>query len=169
MNLFELIMPKINFDKKKPINIVECFAGIGTQAMAWKLLAKDYNLKLNFMAISEIDKYALQSYKAIHGEIKNLGGVGDFERFPKGIDFCSWSFPCQDISLSGKQKGMVDGSRSNYGYVFLDTIANTPKEERPKVLLMENVPALISETFKQDYAEIHNRLEAMGYTSWGGY
>ena len=39
---------------------------------------------------------------------KNYGGIGSFDRFPKDIDICTWSFPCQDISL-GKQKGMEDG------------------------------------------------------------
>jgi DNA (cytosine-5)-methyltransferase 1 len=61
---------------------------------------------------------------------------------------------------------MVDGSRSNYGYVFLDTIENTPYDERPKVLLMENVRALFSETFKDDWREIQIRLEKLGYTSY---
>jgi DNA-cytosine methyltransferase len=73
---------------------------------------------------------------------------------------------CQDISLAGKQRGMVDGSRSNYGYVFLDTVANTPYNERPKVLIMENVRALFSEKFREDWREIQRRLDAMGYTSY---
>lgn len=166
MNLFEFSMEQFKFGKT--INVVECFAGIGTQAMALKRLAPKYGLTLNFTAISEIDKFAIQSYEAIHGKTPNLGAVGEFDRFPPGVDLCSWSFPCQDISLAGKQKGMDPGSRSNYGYVFLDTVANTPKEERPKVLLMENVPALVSAKFQKNYAEIHRRLEEMGYTSWGG-
>ena len=94
---FDISMEHFKFDRSKPINIIECFSGIGTQAMAWKRLAKKYDLKLNFMAISEIDKYAIQSYNAIHGETYNLGGIGGFERFPKDIDFISWSFPCQEI------------------------------------------------------------------------
>jgi DNA (cytosine-5)-methyltransferase 1 len=61
---------------------------------------------------------------------------------------------------------MEDGSRSNYGYVFLDTVKNTPKEERPKVLLMENVKALFSEKFRDDWREIQLRLERMGYTNY---
>ena len=95
-----------------------------------------------------------------------FAGIGSFERMPKDIDICSWSFPCQDISLAGKQRGMVDGSRSNYGYVFLDTIENTPYEERPKVLLMENVKALLSETFREDWKEINLRLEKLGYKNY---
>lgn len=168
MNLFESVYERFAFDRHKTVNVVETFAGIGSQAMALKRLGRDYNLKFNFLAMSEIDKYAIQSYNAIHGETPNLGPIGGFERFPKGIDLCSWSFPCQDISLAGKQKGLEEGTRSNYGFVFLDTVENTPHDERPKVLLMENVDALVSVKFKKDYAEIHERLERMGYTSWGG-
>jgi DNA (cytosine-5)-methyltransferase 1 len=61
---------------------------------------------------------------------------------------------------------MVDGSRSNYGYVFLDTIEATPYNERPRVLLMENVKALFSQTFAEDWREIQIRLEKLGYTSY---
>src|SRR5690554_5367805 len=127
---------------------------------------KRLGYQVDHVGISEIDKHALKSYFAIHGEVKNYGGIGLFERMPKDIDICSWSFPCQDISLAGKQRGMVDGSRSNYGYVFLDTIENTPKNERPKVLVMENVRALFSDKFKDDWREIQLRLERLGYKNY---
>ncbi|MDX9814881.1 MAG: DNA cytosine methyltransferase [Sulfurimonadaceae bacterium] len=70
-NLFELIMPKIEFDKNKPIKLFEAFAGIGTQAMALKKLG----VEIDHIGISEIDKYALMSYKAIHGKVKNYGDI----------------------------------------------------------------------------------------------
>ncbi len=161
-NIFDLLYDKLYFDINKPIRLFEAFSGIGTQAMALKRLG----YQVDHIGISEIDKHALKSYYAIHGEVKNYGGIGSFERMPKDIDICSWSFPCQDISLAGKQRGMVDGSRSNYGYVFLDTIENTPYEERPKVLLMENVKALLSETFREDWKEINLRLERLGYKNY---
>lgn len=161
-NIFDFLYDKLYFDINKPIRLFEAFSGIGTQAMALKRLG----YQVDHIGISEIDKHALKSYYAIHGEVKNYGGIGSFERMPKDIDICSWSFPCQDISLAGKQRGMVDGSRSNYGYVFLDTIENTPYEERPKVLLMENVKALLSETFREDWKEINLRLEKLGYKNY---
>jgi DNA (cytosine-5)-methyltransferase 1 len=148
--------------KHKPIKLFEAFSGYGSQFMALKRL----NIDVEVIGYSEIDKYAIKVYEALHGKHKNYGGIGSFNRFPKSIDICTWSFPCQDISLAGKQRGMTDGSRSNYGYVFLDTIANTPYDERPKVLLMENVKALFSQTFAEDWREIQLRLERLGYTSY---
>lgn len=160
-NIFDFLYDKWYFDKNKPIRLFEAFSGIGTQTMALERL-----YQVNHIGISEIDKHALKSYNAIHGEVKNYGGIGSFERMPKDIDICSWSFPCQDISIAGKQRGMVDGSKSNYGYVFLDTIENTPYEKRPKVLLMENVKALLSKTFSEDWKEINLRLERLGYKNY---
>ena len=154
------------FDKKR-IKLFEAFSGIGTQKMALEILAKELGLEIETVGYSEIDKFAIKSYEAIHGErIKNYGGIGSFERMPKDIDICTWSFPCQDISAVGKQKGMTEGSRSNYGYVFLDTIENTPYEERPKVLLMENVKALVGKKFKKDFTTILERLQQMGYKNF---
>lgn len=118
--------------------------------MALKRLSKELGFELEVVGISEIDKYAIKSYEAIHGLVKNYGGIGDFDRFPKDIDICTWRFPCQDISLAGKQRGMSDGTRSNYGYVFLDTVENTPENERPQVLIMENVKALVSQVFEEE-------------------
>lgn len=162
IDIFDFIYDKLYFDINKPIRLFEAFSGIGTQAMALKRLG----YQVDHVGISEIDKHALKSYYAIHGEVKNYGGIGSFERMPKDIDICSWSFPCSDISLAGKQRGMKDGTRSNYGYVFLDTIENTPYEERPKVLLMENVKALLSETFSEDWKKINLRLERLGYKNY---
>ena len=47
--------------------------------------------------------------------------------------------------------------------VFLDTIENMDYKDRPKVLLMENVKALLSEKFRDDWRNIQLRLEKMGY------
>ena len=162
MNIFDFMYEPLRFDENKPIKLFEAFAGIGTQHMALKNLGLDIEL----VGISEIDKYAIQSYEAIHGKVKNFGGIGDFDRFPNNIDILTWSFPCQDISLAGKQKGMEDGTRSNYGYVFLDTVEATPYRGRPKVLLMENVKALFTEKFRDDWREIQLRLERLGYTNY---
>ena len=161
MNIFEMLHDEFKFTHR-PIRLFEAFSGYGSQFMALKRLG----IETEVVGYSEIDKYAIQVYEALHGKHKNYGGIGSFDRLPKDIDICTWSFPCQDISLAGKQRGMEDGSRSNYGYVFLDTVENTPYNERPKVLLMENVKALTSNTFAEDWREIQLRLERLGYTNY---
>ena len=161
MNIFDVMYDNFKFDKYKPIKLFEAFSGYGSQQMALKRLG----LKVDVIGYSEIDKYAIEVYEKLHGKHKNYGGIGSFDRLPKDIDICTWSFPCQDISLAGKQRGMESGSRSNYGYVFLDTVEATPYNERSKVLLMENVRALFSAKFRDDWREIQVRLERLGYTN----
>jgi DNA (cytosine-5)-methyltransferase 1 len=161
VNIFEMLHDEFKFTHR-PIRLFEAFSGMGSQFMALKRLG----IETEVVGYSEIDKYAIQVYEALHGKHKNYGGIGSFDRLPKDIDICTWSFPCQDISLAGKQRGMNDETRSNYGYVFLDTVENTPYAERPKVLLMENVKALFSQTFAEDWREIQLRLEKLGYSNY---
>ena len=52
---------------KPPIKMFEAFSGIGTQAIALKRL----NIPYEIVGFSEIDKFAIKSYHAIHGNIKN--------------------------------------------------------------------------------------------------
>ena len=75
MSLFEDIYPL--FKIKKPIRLIELFGGIGSQAKALENLGADFsNHKL-----VEIDKYAVNSYNAVHGtdfkpcDIKSVTGA----------------------------------------------------------------------------------------------
>lgn len=51
------------------IRVFEAFAGVGSQRMALRNLGIDHEV----VAIAEIDKYAINSYQAIHGDTFNLG------------------------------------------------------------------------------------------------
>lgn len=168
IDIFDLLYEPFKFDTSKPIKLFEAFSGIGTQHMALKQLQQELGFELEVIGISEVDRYAIMSYEAIHGETKNYGGIGSFEKLPPGVDIATWSFPCQDISLAGQQRGMTEGTQSNYGYEFLDTVERSGGGQRPKVLLMENVRALFSEKFKEDWREIQIRLEKMGYKNYAG-
>ena len=158
MNLFEYIYPRFYFKKTDKIRLFEAFSGVGCQAMALKRITDNYEL----VGFSEIDKYAIQSYKAIHGEVKNYGDITKMEKIPE-CDIFTWSFPCQDLSKAGKQKGL-DGTRSGLVYEVLRLLHNT--EKKPKVLIMENVSALISATFVNQFNEIQLELEQLGYKNY---
>lgn len=89
----------------EPIRVIELFAGIGSQAQALKNLGIPYEV----VAISEIDKYAIKGYEAIHGPVNNLGDITQIEHLPD-CDLITYSFPCQDLSIAGAKKGMSEGS-----------------------------------------------------------
>ena len=91
------------------LQFLSLFSGIGAFEKALDRLGVHYNL-VNYC---EIDKYASKSYSAVHGvsESLNLGDITkvDTGKLPKNIDIISYGFPCQDISLAGKQKGILSG------------------------------------------------------------
>lgn len=70
LDIFDYLYETFKLDISKPIRLFEAFAGIGTQAMALKSLGVD----VEHVGISEIDKHALISHKAIHGDVPNWGG-----------------------------------------------------------------------------------------------
>lgn len=63
--------------KQPTITLFEAFSGIGTQAMALKRLSKELGFHLDVAGTSEIDKFALRTYNAIHGETLNYGSITD--------------------------------------------------------------------------------------------
>ena len=96
----------------------------------------------------DIDKYSIQSYrhnvdqKAVISDIKTM--------MPFDVpyaDVWNFGFPCQDLSLAGKRKGMTEGkTRSGLFYEvirLLDTMDNiSSNTQKPKMLLAENVKGL---------------------------
>lgn len=69
----------------------------------------------------------------IYGDITTI----DFTKLPK-VDIITGGFPCQDISIAGKGKGIIEGKRSSLWKEFHRAIG----EIRPKYALIENVSAL---------------------------
>lgn len=155
MDLFSFDKPKLRLTP--PIRLFEAFAGVGTQAMAVKRITPD----VVSVGISEIDRYALRSYNAIHGETKNWSDITGINGVDLSqIDILTWSFPCTDLSKAGKQKGLVD-TRSGLGYQIPRIISEM--DVKPRVLLMENVPDLLSPKFRDRWHELYNEIESMGY------
>lgn len=81
----------------------------------------------------------------------------------------TYSFPCQDLSKAGKQRGMTKGSGTRSGLLWeVERVLNECKEQDslPQVLLMENVPDVIGTKNYEDFMKWYNALENMGYQSY---
>lgn len=152
----------------KPLRLIELFAGIGAQAKAIERLG----IPFEHYRVCEIDKYAIASYNAIHGtnfeasDITKLKGedLGVVET-DKYNYLLTYSFPCQDLSNAGQQKGMTRGTGTRSGLLWEVERLLLEMKERPQILLMENVPAVCGEKNKRDFREWIQSLENMGYTS----
>lgn len=89
---------------------------------------------------------------------------------PKDIDIFTYSFPCQDISNQGKQKGFSKESKTRSGLLWeVERILNDAKKFKnlPKYLLLENVKAIINKKNIGVFNEWISRLNELGYeTKW---
>lgn len=141
------------------LKVFEAFAGVGSQRMALRNLGIEHKV----VGICEIDKFALKSYEAIHGDCPNFGDISkvDPNDLPN-MDLFTYSFPCQDLSVAGKQKGLGEGTRSGLLYECEKII----EVKKPKYLLLENVKNLVGKKFKNDFDEWLKYLENLGYKNY---
>lgn len=141
--------------QESKIKVFEAFAGYGSQSMALKRAGVDFEV----VGISEFDKYATCAYMAVHGETKNFGDITLInEKELPDFNLFTYSFPCTDISVSGKLAGMI-GTRSGLLWECERIISH----KLPKYLLMENVKNLVGKKFKPDFEKWCKFLEDLGY------
>lgn len=144
------------------LRVVELFAGIGAQAQALENLGVDFE-----STVCEIDDKAYKSYCAIHGNAPNLGDITKVPSLPE-CDLLTYSFPCQDLSIAGNQRGMEKGSGTRSSLLWevgrlLDDAGKRGK--LPDVLLMENVDAILNDLNIAEFRRWIGKLSDMGYTS----
>ena len=153
----------------KPIRLIELFAGIGSQAKALKLL----NANFEHYRICEFDKYAIKSYNAIHGTNFETSDITKITAEDLGIvdtdKYCyimTYSFPCQDLSLAGKQKGMAKGENTRSGLLWEVERLLNECTELPQILLMENVTQVHGKKNVEHFNEWIAFLESKGYSNY---
>ena len=153
----------------KPVRLIELFAGVGSQAMALKRLGANFE----HYRVVEFEKYAIKSYNAIHGTdfepmdiTKIIGsdlGISDTDKY---CYIMTYSFPCQDLSVAGKQKGMAKGSGTRSGLLWEVERLLNEVENLPQVLLMENVPQVHGKKNMEDFQRWIDFLESKGYSNY---
>lgn len=149
------------------LKVIHLFSGVGAPEMALRNIGIPYEI----VGYSEIDRYAIQAYKAIHGEdVPALGSVTDIDRLPK-CDLLFYGSPCQDFSIAGKQRGLrdADGNQTRSGLLLeVERLLEVAKEhdELPKYLIMENVKNLVSKKFEADFGRWLDKLDELGYNCY---
>lgn len=157
-----------NYKIEKPIRLIELFAGYGSQSLALKYLGIEHE---NYKVV-EFDKYAIQSYNEIHEtdfpllDITEISAK-DLEIVDTNIYIyiLTYSFPCQDLSLAGKRKGMTDTSTRS-GLLWEVERLLDECEELPQILLMENVPQVIGKDNVEHFNKWQQKLEDLGYSNY---
>jgi DNA (cytosine-5)-methyltransferase 1 len=124
------------------------------------------NADFEIVGISEIDKYALQAYKSLHGAVPaNYGDIAkiDWAEVPD-FDLFTYSFPCQDISIVGQRKGLDEGSGTESSLLW--ECKKAIEIKRPRILLMENVKNLVGKKNMPNFKKWCAYLESLGYTNY---
>lgn len=147
------------YTKENPLRVFEAFAGYGSQALALRNIGIPYEV----VGISEIDKYAIKAYMAIHGETLNYGDVTkiDWNQVPD-FDLLTWSSPCQDFSNAGLGKGGEEGSGTRSSLLW--EVRNAIAAKRPRYILFENVKGFVSGKNVGEYKKLYSYLSGEGYS-----
>ncbi len=144
------------------MNFLDLFSGIGGFRRGLE------NAGMTCIGHCEIDKYANQSYNAIHNVTEDEVYFDDITRITddewarlgneRSIDLIAAGFPCQAFSIAGKRRGFED----TRGTLFFD-LARAIKQIQPSYLLLENVKGLLSHDQGRTFGRILETLDEMGY------
>ena len=167
------------------VKFIDWFAGIGGFRRGMELAGHEC------VGFCEFDKFATASYISMHlltdEQRKKLNELPQKKRqkeilkdeyrngewyandvrrvcaddIPKADCWC-FGFPCQDISVAGKQLGF-QGNRSSLFFRVMYLIGQLEEENRPTYLFVENVKNLLSVNGGWDFARLLIEMEHGGY------
>ena len=132
------------------LKVLDLFSGIGGFSYAAERLVGGFETT----QFVEIDTYC---QRVLHKNFPNVPihhDITEFNATEGQFDVITAGFPCQDVSIAGRQDGIGEGTRSG---LFFEVL-RLARQIRPKFILFENVRNLLShsegETFQQILQEI---------------
>jgi len=139
--------------KKSKFKFIDLFSGIGGFHQAMEQLGGEC------IMASEIDQYAIESYKENYNIDSNINIRDINENEIDDFDVLCAGFPCQTFSKAGKQMGFNDETK---GTLFFE-IERILKAKHPKYIILENVRNLVSHDNGNTWRTIKEHLVACGY------
>ena len=141
----------------KELKILDLFSGVGGFSYAAEKIIGGYKTT----QFVEIDPYCQSVLRKnfpntpIHDDIKTFTAKpGEFDVFTIG-------FPCQDLSVAGKQRGINERTRSGLFYESIRLL----REVRPRFALFENVRNLLSHEKGETFQEVLFQIAKAGYNA----
>jgi DNA (cytosine-5)-methyltransferase 1 len=148
----------------KRYEVASLFSGCGGMDLGFmggfSFLGKAYpRTSFDIVWANEINAAACDTYRRNIGEHIIEGDVRDaLHRLPQHADVVIGGFPCQDISVNGKMRG-ISGSRS----CLYTAIVEAVRQLRPKVFVAENVGGLLLKKHSQSLQTILDDFNQLGY------
>jgi DNA (cytosine-5)-methyltransferase 1 len=149
------------------------FSGIGAPECAWA------DLGWECAAVAEIDKAAADVLRHHYPALPNLG---DIEAITEDriaalgpLDLIVGGFPCQDVSVAGKRKGLIDAdgktTRSGIFFAAMRLVRTARRRCGLRWLVVENVPGLLSNNDGRDFGTVVAEICGAGFdvprNGWG--
>lgn len=128
-------------------------SGIEAASAAWQPLG------WTPVAFSEIEPFPCSALAHHHPDVPNWGDMTKFEEWPdEPIDLLCGGTPCQSFSVAGLRKGLAD-PRGN----LMLTFGAIAAKYRPRWLVWENVPGVLSSNGGRDFGSFLGLLGELGY------
>ena len=135
-----------------------------------KGISANYNEPMSYEQVKRLGE---RKARIIYNNIQATHNLVNIQQ-AKGNDFeikdtdkycyvMTYSFPCQDLSSAGLGKGMEKGSGTRSGLLWEVERILDECQEKPQVLLMENVPEVIGANNVKHFAKWLEKLESLGY------
>lgn len=154
----------VDSNKEKPYEVVSMFSGCGGMDLGFKggfsIFGKHYG-KHPFQVTwaNDLNQAACRSYELNLKHPIKCGNVWDLvDTLPHSADVVIGGFPCQDISINGKQAG-VNGTRSGLYRAMLYAIDRC----QPRIFVAENVKGLLHKSNTKSLVQVISDFKALGY------
>lgn len=143
----------------KKYTVASLFAGMGAFCKAFR----DQGFEV--LWANEVDRFAAMTYREnfrgtelFEKSIEELSVIADHLR---SVDVMTAGFPCQPFSVAGSKAGFADSR----GKLFFEIIRLLSEmgPNRPKILLLENVPHLLKHDRGRTFAKIVQEIQQAGY------
>lgn len=130
-------------------------SGIEAASVAW------HDLGWTPVGFSEIEPFPCEVLKQRFPNVKNYGDLTNYEQWdiePGTVDVLVGGPPCQAFSVAGLREGMAD-PRGNLSLIYFGLV----KRIKPKWIVYENVPGLLSARSGSDFSSLLSALAECGY------
>ena len=136
------------------MRFLSLFSGIEAASVAWKPLG------WKAAAVAEIEPFPCAVLAHHYPDVPNLGDVTKYKEWPDlgTVDVVCGGSPCQSFSVAGLRQGLAD-PRGNLSLTFLAVV----DKYRPRYVVWENVPGVLSSNGGRDFASFLGGLGQLGY------
>jgi len=135
------------------MNYLSVCSGIEAATVGW------HSLGWKPVAFSEIEPFPCAALAHHYPNVPNWGDMTKFKEWPDAVvDVLVGGTPCQSFSVAGLRKGL-DDPRGNLMLTYLAIAA----KYRPRWLVWENVPGVLSSNEGRDFASLLRGMGECGY------